>query len=228
MIQRANRLQTADLVINDFPDQAVPTGSSRQARYNVPDRSFWSSSSCNHCTRRLQWQILATTTCHQFFRCQSAPIFVPVPGMNRNSTTRKVRLWLTVTVIGILIPGCEDSGIPRQAVYGRIAGAEGRSGLVSFVPRENTQGPSARASLVDGEYEFSRTDGPVPGDYTVIIQLEVSPDMTSGIAVFKGIEIPENSRAKIPTEYEAVASLPVSVPDGNEATLEVDLKLPDT
>jgi hypothetical protein len=111
--------------------------------------------------------------------------------MNRNSTTRTVSRWLTVALIGTFIPGCGDSGIPRQAVYGRIDGAEGRSGLVSFVPRENTQGPAARASLVNGEYQFSRTDGPVPGDYTVIIQLEVSPDMTSGVAVFKGIEIPE-------------------------------------
>lgn len=148
--------------------------------------------------------------------------------MNRNSKAGKVAYWLTVVLIGVLIPGCGDSGIPRQAVYGHIAGAEGRSGLVSFVPRENTQGPSARASLIDGEYQFTRADGPIPGDYTVIIQLEVYPDMTSGVAVFKGIEIPNDSGAKIPTEYEAVASLPVSVPDGADETLEVDLKLPDT
>lgn len=148
--------------------------------------------------------------------------------MNRNSKAGKVTCWLTVSLIGTLVPGCGDSGNPRQAVYGHIAGAEGRSGLVSFVPRENTQGPSARAELIDGEYQFSRTNGPIPGEYTAIIQLEVSPDMTSGVAVFKGIEIPNDSGAKIPTEYEAVASLPVSVPDGTDETLEVDLKLPDT
>ena len=132
-------------------------------------------------------------------------------------------------MLGASVSGCGGSSdIPRQAVYGRIAGAEGRSGLVSFVPQENTKGPAARAALIDGEYRFGRTDGPIPGDYTVIIQLEVSQDMTSGVAVFKGIEIPENFGAKIPIEYEAVASLPVSVPDGSEETLEVDLKLPDT
>lgn len=96
------------------------------------------------------------------------------------------------------------------------------------MPRENTQGPAARASLINGKYKFSRADGPVPGDYTVIIQLEVSQDMTSGVAVFKGIEIPENSGAKIPLSYESVASLPVSVPDGSQATLQVDLLLPET
>lgn len=138
------------------------------------------------------------------------------------------RYLLSVSAVGALISGCADSDIPRQAVYGRIEGAEGRSGLVSFVPRENTQGPAARASLINGKYAFSRTDGPVPGDYTVIIQLEVSQDMTSGVAVFKGIEIPENSGAKIPLSYESVASLPVSVPDGSQATLQVDLLLPET
>lgn len=142
--------------------------------------------------------------------------------------SRIASLWLTVLGIGTFISGCGDSGIPRQAVYGHISGAEGRSVLVSFVPRESTQGPAARASLIDGEYEFSRADGPVPGDYTVIIQLEVSQDLTSGVAVFKGIEIPENSGAKIPLEYEPVASLPVSVPDGSQATLQVDLELPET
>lgn len=148
--------------------------------------------------------------------------------MNRDLTTRTASRWLAVALAGVLISGCGDSGIPRQAVYGRIAGAEGQSGLVSFVPRENTHGPAARASFIDGAYKFSRADGPVPGDYTVIIQLEVASDMTSGVAVFKGIEIPESSGAKIPKEYKAVASLPVSVPDGAESTLEVDLKLPDT
>lgn len=147
--------------------------------------------------------------------------------MSRGSTIRNASCWLSIAV-GAAISGCGDAGIPRQPVHGRIEGAEGRSGLVDFVPRESTQGPAARATLVDGEYQFNRSDGPVPGDYTVIIQLEVSQDLISGVAVFKGIAIPENSGTKIPQEYEAVASLPVSVPDGSEATLQVDLKLPET
>jgi hypothetical protein len=124
--------------------------------------------------------------------------------------------------------GCGDSGIPRQAVHGRIAGAEGRSGLISFVPRENTPGPAARATLVDGEYRFDQSDGPVPGDYNVIIQLEISQDRSSGVVVFKGIEIPADTKADIPKTYESVASLPVSVPDGSQAPLQVDLALPET
>lgn len=151
-----------------------------------------------------------------------------VCGMYRWAKTRTTRQWLLAFALAAFVSGCGDSGIPRQAVHGQISGAEGRSGLVCFVPDKNTQGPAARASLIDGEYQFSSSDGPVPGDYTVIIQLEVSQDLSSGVAVFKGIEIPQNSRAKIPQEYESVASLPVSVPDGSQGTLKVDLKLPET
>ena len=141
---------------------------------------------------------------------------------------RTASCWLASFAAVGLFSGCGDSGIPRQAVHGRITGAEGRSGLVSFVPLENTHGPAARASLINGRYQFSRADGPIPGDYTVIIQLEVSQDMTSGVVVFKGIEIPADSRVNIPSTYEAVASLPVSVPNGSQDNLQVDLELPET
>ena len=197
----------------------------------MPDQTFWPGSPCNRFTRRVQWHNCVKNltgfakTLEE--RCQSTPFFVSVPSMNCGSTLRNASCWLSIAV-ATAIYGCGNPGIPRQALHGRIAGAEGRYGLVDFVPRESTRGPAARASLVNGEYQFSRSDGPVPGDYTVIIQLEVSPDLTSGVALFKGIAIPENSGTKIPQEYESVASLPVSVLDGAEATLQVDLKLPET
>lgn len=90
----------------------------------------------------------------------------------------------------------------------------------------STQGPAARATLIDGEYRFSRSDGPVPGNYTVIIQLEVSHDMTSGVAVFKGVEIPADSMPSLPSAYEAVASIPVVVPDGGRKEQQLNLELP--
>ncbi|MDA0281866.1 MAG: hypothetical protein O3B13_07210 [Planctomycetota bacterium] len=141
---------------------------------------------------------------------------------------RYATYWLTGVVTVGLISGCSDSENYRQSVFGRISGAEGRGGLVSFVPRDSTTGPAARASLVNGEYQFDRTTGPVPGDYTVIIQLEIAQDRSSGVVVFKGIEVPTDSDFQIPTAYEAVASLPVSVPDGRKGPLQVDLKLPGT
>lgn len=68
----------------------------------------------------------------------------------------------------------------------------------------------------------------MPGEYNVLIQLEVSQDMTSGVVVFKGIEIPADSNVDVLPVYESVASLPVSVPDGDEVSLQVDLELPET
>jgi len=134
---------------------------------------------------------------------------------------------LLLTAVG-LISGCGDSSNPRLAVYGRVTGAEGRSGLVSFVPQESTDGPAARASLINGEYQFDRNDGPIPGEYNVLIQLEIPPDKTSGVVVFKGIEIPSDSGVEVPAIYEAVASLPVSIPSGSNTPVQVDLTLPET
>lgn len=125
-----------------------------------------------------------------------------------------------------LLFGCGDDTNPRREVYGRVTGAEGRSGLISFVPLETTEGPAARATLVDGEYHFNRDDGPVPGGYNVLIQLEVPPDNASGVTVFKGIEIPADSAVEVPPDYETAASVPALVPDGSAKSIKVDLSLP--
>lgn len=165
---------------------------------------------------------LFLVTAMEQLNCSSAGM------VHRYSLMGTAGCWLLMSVAVVFLSGCGESGIPRQPVFGKISGAEGRTGLVSFVPAEGTSGPAARASLVNGEYRFSRSDGPVPGNYTVIIQLEVSHDMTSGVAVFKGVEIPADSMSSIPAAYEAVTSLEVSVPDGAQEALQLDLELPET
>lgn len=138
---------------------------------------------------------------------------------------RTLRSLIAAAILAVGVVGCGDSGVPRQAIYGRISGAEGRSGLVSFIPQGGTQAPAARASFENGEYQFSRADGPLPGDYTVIIQLEKSQDGASGIVVFKGVELPAGT--DVPPSYETVASVPVSVPQDGDS-LQVDMELPES
>ena len=71
--------------------------------------------------------------------------------------------------------GCgQDSQIDRKPVYGKIVGAEGRNGLVTFVPTDTAIGPAAIGSLEDGAYRFTKADGPVPGEYNVTIEFEAS------------------------------------------------------
>jgi len=135
------------------------------------------------------------------------------------------RRLIAAVLLAAGLCGCATPEIPRQPLYGRISGAEGRSGLLSLIPQEGTQAPAARAVIEDGQYRFSRREGPVPGQYTAIVQLERSRANASGIAVFKGVELPPGP--DIPPAYDTVASLPVAVPDGG-GSLQVDLELPET
>ena len=41
-------------------------------------------------------------------------------------------------------------------------------GSINFLPEEGTNGPSAIASVVNGKYEFDRTNGPLVGRYKVM------------------------------------------------------------
>lgn len=64
----------------------------------------------------------------------------------------------------------------RQAIYGTIAGAEGRSGEMTLIPKPKqpgvATGPAAGTAINSGKYAFGRADGPIPGDYEAHILLK--------------------------------------------------------
>ncbi len=76
--------------------------------------------------------------------------------------------------------GCgQKSQIDRKPVYGNIVGADGRNGVVTFIPIEASIGPAVTRSFEEGAYRFSKDDGPVPGKYNVTIKLvDSSPAAT--------------------------------------------------
>jgi hypothetical protein len=41
--------------------------------------------------------------------------------------------------------------------------------MISFLPEAGTEGPAATASLIDGDYSFDTTNGPVAGRYRVLV-----------------------------------------------------------
>ena len=69
--------------------------------------------------------------------------------------------------------GGSESGVGRKAIYGKIVGAEGRAGSVSFIPTDPSIGGAAMGSFKDGAYRFTEEYGPVPGEYDVSIEFEV-------------------------------------------------------
>jgi hypothetical protein len=136
---------------------------------------------------------------------------------------------LGILALMFLIVGCGTPGIPRQPVYGTIAGANGRSGLISFVPKPGTQGPSARVAIQDGSFEFDESNGPFPGLYRVTIRFERSPKLdqnqtVSGSVInVKGVNVPISEVDSMPMQYGAKHSQIVSVP--KTGSLNLDLKL---
>jgi hypothetical protein len=81
------------------------------------------------------------------------------------------------TVLLILPPGCgRGSAFERLPVGGTVslAGGEKLNGTITFLPVDGTQGPAAIASLVNGEYQFNRHNGPAAGPQRVIVNKTIS------------------------------------------------------
>ena len=73
-------------------------------------------------------------------------------------------------LLALLIVGCQGQS-DRLPVSGTIHDRDGEplEGSISFLPDGGTEGPAANGSVLNGEYRFDRTNGPVPGKYRVIV-----------------------------------------------------------
>jgi len=126
------------------------------------------------------------------------------------------------------LAGCGQAQIDRLPVHGAIAGAEGRAGLISFVPQDGTPAPAARTRVVEGRYSFDRSNGPLAGNYRVIIQLEPRTDTSRTVAVVKGVEVPIDRLGSLVPDYESFPGTTATVQDGPAELLRIDLMLPGT
>ncbi len=88
------------------------------------------------------------------------------------------RCWtLFAVLIAVSVVGCSGSdGLPRKAIRGEIVGAEGRNGTLTLIPAEGAKGPAATTAIEDGEYEFTKRTGPIPGNYVAIVRLGNVPN----------------------------------------------------
>ena len=125
------------------------------------------------------------------------------------------RLVALVALIAFNAVGCggPESKVGRKAIYGKIVGAEGRAGSVSFVPTDTTIGGSAMVSFKDGAYRFTEEYGPVPGEYVVAIEFE-EPESSAG-----GERRGRGPRTKVAEPKMTTASISADGP------LEIDLDI---
>lgn|GEM_PF-4232446 len=73
----------------------------------------------------------------------------------------------------LMISSCQPAGdgLSRIAVVGSVTSSSGEpiSGTISFLPEAGTKGPAATASVVEGDFKFDKSNGPVAGNYRVLV-----------------------------------------------------------
>jgi hypothetical protein len=98
--------------------------------------------------------------------------------MTRRRVPKSVLTWLACGGILWANAGCRHSDGPeRIAVFGTVTSASGDpvEGTISFLPNAGTKGPAATVSLTDGTFQFDTQNGPVAGQYRVLVVVHL-PD----------------------------------------------------
>jgi hypothetical protein len=73
--------------------------------------------------------------------------------------------------------GRSGASADRRPLHGRVQvdGVSVAHGSISFLPAAGNSGPAANASIVDGEYHFTKESGPRGGPHRVLIDIDSLP-----------------------------------------------------
>lgn len=84
------------------------------------------------------------------------------------------RLFLLSGLCGLCLAGCGGSGPERQPLRGAITidGVELEQGAISLRPAVGHSAPAAVTTVDGGHYRFDRENGPLPGPYSVKINVD--------------------------------------------------------
>jgi hypothetical protein len=125
-----------------------------------------------------------------------------------------------------LASGCGQTGLPRGAVKGRVTIGDKplASGRVLFLPQSPSPGPVVSAAVTGGQFELSRSDGPIAGVHRV----EVEANLDLGFAIDDelafarrgGGPLPSNP---VPPEFNRRSQLTLEVKPGEQHTFDIAL-----
>ncbi len=81
-------------------------------------------------------------------------------------------LCVGYTIALVILPGCGSSNnsLGRLPISGMVVISKSStpvSGTISFLPKE--KGPAATAQIQEGTYQFTQQNGPIAGEYRVLI-----------------------------------------------------------
>jgi hypothetical protein len=136
-------------------------------------------------------------------------------------------IWLTGMGTLFVNGGCRNADGPaRIAVVGTVTSASGDpvDGMISFLPEAGTKGPAATASLVDGMFQFDKTNGPVAGKYRVLVVKHLAD------VKYKGASSPAAAPAPATTprrDQSATAEEWSFEADVSHENFEFDFEVPD-
>lgn len=88
------------------------------------------------------------------------------------STNRTATYILSISIL-LAMFGCGSADpLDRQPVSGHVTvdGVTLSHGLIRFIPQETTIGPGAMAEILDGQFCFTKDNGPIPGTHRVEIE----------------------------------------------------------
>lgn len=108
-------------------------------------------------------------------------------------------------LLAAMIVGCHGQS-NRLPLSGTVTDRDGEplEGSISFLPDGGTEGPAANASVLNGEYQFDRTNGPIPGQYRVIVSpLADKPNVAGPIkSLDPTMFVAEVTRSELTRDFE--------------------------
>ena len=137
---------------------------------------------------------------------------------------------LCLSAAAVFIAGCGGDAIERRPIAGKVVGAEGQDGSLSFIPVGPPPRPAATTALSGGAYRFDTTNGPCSGEHDVLVVLgrrpePLAPQPEQPTAASKTAPLP--GPADAPPEREAEAEdVRVRVEVPGEGPWELDIELP--
>lgn len=131
---------------------------------------------------------------------------------------------LSGVVLCVALGGCGGGAtddLPRQAVSGKVTldGKPLARGSIQFQPVAG-QGVAAGGEVKDGAYSVAREQGPVPGDYQVIISSTPPPSVEPTGPPGESTPPPPDP---IPARYNTASTLTAKVEAGKASSLDFAL-----
>jgi hypothetical protein len=130
-----------------------------------------------------------------------------------------------------MMGGCGSSN--RGAVTGKVTvnGELLKEGQLSFVPVDPSLGPSAGATIINGEYKIDGAKGPLAGEYLV----QINAFRKTGKKIWDGMgdeqapagkkNFVEEVEAFIPPKYNAASELRATIKAGEVNVYDFDMKI---